>query len=323
MKVKLYSVQPEEYVSFIKFVEKSEEDSGKYPTFGKLISDKTISLKNRPNEYLETEIDLSPALNKGLGHAILIVEPIIKSDDDDERIIKWFQSTKIGLDAFGDDAQLDVYASNLKDGKPLNNVGLSLSNGAFGISNEKGLANLQLLPGKEKTPVVLIAKNGEDSAVLEKQTNYYDDEESMGWTANRQNNKLRWFVFNDRNLYRPNETVSIKGYLRRMSDGKFSDVSELADSVSGINYILKDSRDIEIAKGTAKINAFGAFDFEVKLPANINLGRQKLQFSAVSDLDEKEFEHNFQVQEFRRPEFEISTKVDSPAPFYLAILPLF
>ena len=41
---------------------------------------------------------------------------------------------------------------------------------------------------------------------------------------------------------------------------------------SGLTYSVKDSRNNEIAKGTANLNAFGAFDFKFKLPDNANLG---------------------------------------------------
>ena len=118
-------------------------------------------------------------------------------------------------------------------------------------------------------------------------------------------------------MYRPNETVSIKGYLRKVTGGKMSDISELADAASGVSYVLRDSRNNEVTKGTAKLNAFGAFDFELKLPENVNLGYQRLELKTVSNLDSNEFTHSFQVQEFRRPEFEVNTSVESAAPFYL------
>lgn len=311
LKVRIYSVKPEDYQSFLTF---KDDENAVYPTFGKLVFNQTIKIKNSPDESAETRINLSPALNNGVGHTVLIVEAV-NAKKGEERIIKWLQATQIGLDAFADNENLAVYTSNLKDGKPLVNVQLSISNGAKSVSGANGLANLQLPLKKESN--YLIAKNGNDSAILTNGEYYYYGDEENGWFASPKSDNLRWFVFDDRKMYRPGETVSIKGYLRKVTGGKMSDISELADSASGISYILRDRSSRVIAEGTEKLNAFGAFDFELKLPETINLGYQQLQLTAVSNLENKEFTHQFQVQEFRRPEFEVNTSVESAAPFYL------
>ncbi|MBX7174925.1 MAG: Ig-like domain-containing protein, partial [Pyrinomonadaceae bacterium] len=312
LKVKIYAVTPENYQAFLDFRHNDDET---YPKFGKLVFDKPIKIKNIQDEEIVTDISLAPALKNGIGHAVLIVEPPVK-DENFEPIAKWIQVTNIGLDAFADDEQLNVYVSNLRDGKPLGNVQMSLANSSNGVSDDKGMANLKLLPSKNKTTNYLIAKQGNDSAIL---TNgeYYNYEEENGWFLGNNKDSLRWFVFDDRKMYRPGDTVSIKGYLRKITGGKLSDISELADAVSKVDYVLKDAKNIEIAKGSAQLNAFGAFDLQLKLPETINLGYQRLELKTVSNLDEKETFHNFQVQEFRRPEFEVNTEVESSAPFYL------
>lgn len=319
LKVRIYSVKPEDYQSFLTF----NDDYTSYPNFGKLVFNQTVKVKNSPDESVDTLINLAPALTKGVGHAVLIVEAV-DAKKGEERIIKWLQATQIGIDAFADHENLAVYTSNLKEGKPLGNVQLSLTNGAKSVSGEKGIGNIKLLPKKDKKPIYLIAKQGNDSAILADEatslgiTKYVDyDQVTHGWFLRQNKDNLRWFVFDDRKMYRPNETVSIKGYLQKVTGGKMSDISELADSASGVSYVLRDSRNNEIAKGEAKLNGFGAFNFELKLPENINLGYQRLELKAVSNLETKDFTHQFQVQEFRRPEFEVNTNVESAAPFYL------
>jgi hypothetical protein len=313
LRVRIYAVKAEDYPAFLAY---SDNEKAIYPTFGKMVFYQTVKVKNIPDEQVETKIDISPALNNGIGHAVLVVEPPNKSSD---RIVKWVQATNIGLDAFSDREQLAVFASNLKDGKPLGNVQISLSNGAGGVSQENGIANIKLLTKPDKRRIYLIAREGNDSAILTGEGYYnWDDEDfESGWISKPPKDKLRWFVFDDRKIYRPGETVSIKGYLRKVTGGRFSDVSELADSVSDVSYVLKDAQDVQIAKGMLKLNAFGAFDLQSKIPENINLGYQRLELTAVSKLSEAHFTHNFQVQEFRRPEFEVETSVESSAPFYL------
>src|SRR6185369_11317264 len=92
---------------------------------------------------------------------------------------------------------------------------------------------------------------------------------------------------------------------------------EPGNQVKSINYILRDPRSTELARGTVPLNAFGAFDFKIKLPENANLGYQSLEFRSRGFLDSPEFQHNFQVQEFRRPEFEVSVEAETPAPYFV------
>ncbi|MGI8494035.1 MAG: MG2 domain-containing protein [Pyrinomonadaceae bacterium] len=316
LKVKLYQVKAEDFPAF----QKLKVDESEMPAFGTLVYDKSIDIKSEQDERTETRIDIRSALTKSLGHAVLIVEPpVITKDNEDQRVIVWLEATQIGVDAFADYEKLIVFTTDLKNGKPLSNVKISLLNGVKLMTGTNGVAELILPAAKvkdeeNKQDGLLIAERGRDSAILF-EDNYRGGESK--WVRQPSNESLRWFVFNDRNLYRMGETVSVKGYLRRIKSGKFADVAEIGGAVKSVSYVLKDSRDNEILKGKADINAFGAFDLKLKLPENLNLGNQQLEFKAETALDEKEFTHTFQVQEFRRPEFEVETEVKNAAPFFV------
>jgi len=73
----------------------------------------------------------------------------------------------------------------------------------------------------------------------------------------------------------------------------------------------------EIAKGSGNLNAFGAFDIKFKLPDNMNLGYARVEFTTSSSISGGSYTHQFQIQEFRRPEFEVSAKVESEAPHFV------
>jgi alpha-2-macroglobulin len=67
-------------------------------------------------------------------------------------------------------------------------------------------------------------------------------------------------------------------------------------------------------------NAFGGFDTAFKLPANMNLGNAQVKFetkSMMKAFDGENYAHNFQVQEFRRPEFEVTAKLESEGPLFV------
>src|SRR5207248_3180417 len=86
-------------------------------------------------------------------------------------------------------------------------------------------------------------------------------------------------------------------------------------------YSLKDSRGNEVLKGAAQVNALGGFNAAFKLPPTMNLGYANLQLEArdVSvALSNLTFNHQVQVQEFRRPEFEVTAQA-SDGPHSLRI----
>ena len=175
-----------------------------------------------------------------------------------------------------------------------------------------GILRLPLPEATAKSQNLLIAKKGKDVAFLPENTDYYW-QEGGNWYKKTQSDYLRWFTFDDRKMYRPKEEVALKGYIRKITAGKFGDVEPLGDAGGAITYSVKDAQNNEVAKGTANLNAFGAFDFKFKLPDNMNLGQANVEINGAGS----QTYHQFQVQEFRRPEFEVSAKVETEAPHFV------
>ncbi|HEX8636859.1 MAG TPA: alpha-2-macroglobulin family protein, partial [Pyrinomonadaceae bacterium] len=375
VKVRLYQVQPADWAQFQECVRRINYDDGaKRPAIpGKLVFDKIVAVENKPDEMIETRIDLSASLSDGLGNVIVDIEPTVRSDKYDRtRIFNWIQSTRIGLDAFVDNQELVGFATDLKTGRPLADVELSIyPNGSKVISQNtnvdsesgaptwwnwltgwgssddsikeinstaedgdtiktetieeaqtnqttgNGILRLSLPEKTAKQQNILIAKKGKDVAFLpENSDNYYYNLEVGSWYKKTQTDGLRWFVFDDRKMYRPNEEVAVKGYIRVYQAGKFGDIAALGNIADGLTYSVKDSRNNEIVKGTASLNSFGAFDFKFKLPDNANLGQTRIDLETTGSY-QGAYTHGFQIQEFRRPEFEVSAKVESEAPHFV------
>jgi len=79
--------------------------------------------------------------------------------------------------------------------------------------------------------------------------------------------------------------------------------------VSGLAWTLRDSQGNEVGKGDARVSRFGGFDLALKLPPTMNLGAAVLQLDAAGTaLPGSQHTHGFQVQEFRRPEFEVKAQ---------------
>ncbi len=371
VKVKIYAVTPQDWEAFRLYMRNQYIDEQKRPKIpGRLVVDKVQQITNKSDEMVETRIDLSEALKNGFGNAIIEIEPTVRRDQYDRtKITVWAEATQIGLDAFVDNQELVGFATELKTGKPLTGVELSIyPNGAdvqslkskvqssaanetwsewfwgFFASNEKphgpqivdengettrtetieeaqtnqttenGILRLPLPDSQSKMQNILIARKGNDVAFLPEQSDYYWQDYG-NWYKKASPDTSRWFVFDDRKMYRPKEEVSIKGYIRTIEGGKLGDVAPLADTNAKITYKLVDPQGNEILKGETNLNAFGAFDFKFKLTDNMNLGNATLQMGRNGSYTD--FYHNIQVQEFRRPEFEVSGKVESEAPFFV------
>ncbi|MGH9947190.1 MAG: alpha-2-macroglobulin family protein, partial [Pyrinomonadaceae bacterium] len=372
-RVRMYRVAPQDWNQFTQYFRRLNYDDNQRPAIpGTLISDNTVSIKNVPDEMVETRIDLAKALNGGFGNVILDIEPTVKRDKyDRSRIFTWIQSTQIGLDAFVDNTELVGFATELATGKPLSGVELSIyPNGSIVVGGrssvvgeEKGWietiwewvagkgpnageiesvnadgsaaetetvepaqtnqtgANGILRLGLAETSSskgmnLLIAKRGKDTAFLPENADYYW-QDNGNWYKKPDHDSLRWFVFDDRKLYKPKEEVAVKGYIRKVTGGKLGDIEGLGDSASGFTWSAKDPRNNEIAKGTGNLNAFGAFDFKFTLPDNANLGYARIDLTSAIGISGYAYSHQFQIQEFRRPEFEVTAKVETEAPHFV------
>jgi uncharacterized protein YfaS (alpha-2-macroglobulin family) len=322
LKVRLYSVVPEDWPRWISYRYEPSGNSGKQrQPPGRLVVSKTIPVRAKPDELVETAIDLSAALTNGYGQMILIVEPqggmrTSEDDEDPDTDAAWIQRTDIGLDAFVDHTDLIGWVTSLKDGRALGGVDLTLvPYDLTATSDPEGLARLALKSQSSAATLdLLVARRGSDVAILPKQISQND--RGRNWTRKNEDDSLRWYVFDDRKIYRPGEEVHIKGWLRRIGGGKYGDVGPLAGAATDVAYVLKDSRGNQIKLGTLPLNAFGGFNTSFKLPDTMNLGNASVKFQALNGIAES-YIHEFQVAEFRRPEFEVNVKSDSQAPFYV------
>lgn len=328
LKVALYKVTPADWQQFLAYqaVRRQQRDVIQRP--GKLVFDKVIDVLGNTDELIETAIDLSPALTNGFGQVFVSVEPVESAKDRNKplnvyanrqnKAEAWVQSTEIALDAFADKQQLVAWANSLRDGSPLAGVQVTVApDNLTNTTGTDGLTRFALNVPRAyiEQPALLVASRDGDVAILpQNYSPYYRGNTYGSWRSADASDTLRWYVFDDRKLYRPSEEVNIKGWIRKvdLTPGGGTEMFNAAGKT--INYILKDSQNNEITKGTAKLNALAGFNLKLQLPATINLGGANLELK-VED-DGGGHIHQFQVQEFRRPEFEITAQA-SEAPHFV------
>ncbi len=311
LRVRVYAVSPEDWPAWHEYRQKAWRDEAATPP-GRRVIDAALKVAGVPDELVETRVELAPALVDGLGQLVVVVEPAVRSPlaRRDQAVRLWVQSTRLGLDAFADRDTLVAWATALSDGRPLAEVAVSLASGATAHSDARGLAHLAL----SDTPApLLVARQGRDVAILPAQTSWWG--QGSGWQRRAAAESLRFCVLDDRRMYRPGEQVQVKGWLRRLGAGPRGDVEPLPAGVGPIAWTLRDAQGNETGKGSATLSSLGAFDFVVKLPATMNLGTAVLQLDAAgTTLEGRQHGHTFEVQEFRRPEFEVKAAA-SEGPF--------
>ena len=314
LKVRLYSVEPSDYDAWLKYL--SERWNHDHPPAmpGKKVFDSLVKTTTDKNALFETSVDLQVALkHAGLGHAIAIVEPFPwKERYEPPRMIAWVQSTRLAVDAYVDGDQMIAFSTELATGKPASGVELEMH--PFGIkatTDDKGMATLPLGTRSIKAAHFLTAKRGADVAFVSDDSGYYG--EYGGWIKQPRPKTLAWYVTDDRRMYKPGEEVSLKGWLRLLDPGKNGDIGGLAGAVTAVSYKVFDGVGNQIGAGSAPVSAVGGFDTKLQLPKTPNLGYARVVFETQGRMHDS-YSHGFQIQEFRRPEFEVSAQA-SQGPF--------
>jgi len=319
LKVRAYEVQPSDWPAFKTYLQEVYRQDTMPAPPGRQVMDEWLELDATADALSEVNIDLSPGLADGLGQLVVVVETEGAQRIEDRYgrlVVAWVQVTQIGLDAFADHSEMVVWTTALQDGVPLAGVIIDTnSREQVAVTGSDGTARFAL-PGGGVS--LLVARQGDDTAILPKSPHAWDDD---AWKPRPVQDELRWYVFDDRAMYRPGEEVHVKGWLRRVGGGQDGDVGLPGDALQAVHYQVIGPQGNELLEGQAQANALGGFHFVFTLPDNTNLGYARILLEAqgsLGGLDGLGYGHSFQVQEFRRPEFEVTARNETPGPYFAA-----
>ena len=315
LRLRIFAVTPADWNTYLAYIANAyngNQNPPPLPTW-RVISDTKIATGTKQDQVTETTLILDSALGGKPGHVVVLVETTEQYSNQSEEYwsnrpaITWAQSTAIGLDAVADADELLIWGTDLKTGTALSGLSVELVGSDQTVTtDDNGLVTAALT---DTGITALVATQGSDTALLA--SGYYGE----NWRVNRLFDESRWYVFDDRQTYRPGETVSIKGWVRRLTTSTDSQIASIGDGVK-VSYTVHDPQGNEIATGTAAVNLLGGFDLSFAIPAAANLGYASVDFnlSGAADLQNGNYQHGFQIQEFRRPEFEVNARVESAQP---------
>ncbi|GAB4421517.1 MAG: alpha-2-macroglobulin [Anaerolineales bacterium] len=311
--VQIYAVQPSDWNDFKAFIQEYQRTDQPPEPPGELVRDEILRLENQADALTEISIDLSRELKKGYGHFFVIVKPpkgLFENERYWEHVLVWVQVTQIGLDAFVDHSDMLVWATDLRDGTPLRGLEIQPASGSGAVTGADGVARFPI-PSIGVT--YLTAQRGDDIAILPASTHLWDE---TGWSRRSPSETLRWYVFDDRAMYRPGEEVHLKGWIRLIGAKQDGDVALVGDMLQTVSYQIYDPQGNDLGSGQAEVNPLGGFDFNFTLPEQTNLGYARIELTADAGYTGRHFTHTFQIQEFRRPEFEVLARNETTGPYF-------
>ncbi len=331
LRVRTYFVTPADWPAFAAWLwevwYRSEDDSAT-PPFAET-SDDTIDVEGAGDAPAAATIDLSAHMPDGFGHAVVIVESTeqySRSSDlywSNRPVVAWVQSTHLGVDVIGDDTSLTTWVTDLRTGAPREGVELATIGGLTGTDGEPdadvpvsatvattdpdGLATLSL----EDRISAIVATVEDDTAILTP-SGYPGDE----WYTNTVQDETRWYVIDDRGVYRPGETASLAGWVRRLARTTDGDLHLLGDGQT-VDWTAYDGYGVELGAGSVELTTLGGFSLEIPVPETANTGYAyvELTLPGTDGLSIWSGQHSFQIADFRTPEFEVSARTEGEGPW--------
>lgn len=331
LRVEAFALAPRDWKAWTEFARGHWRDDRPKPPGERVLSTR-LEVPGDGLAWTHVDLDLAPLLAGGLGQLGVVVRPdgaVGRVRGRRPEAAAWVQVTRMGLDAFADAASLLAWVTDLATGAPIGGVHVELGE-ASATTDATGLATLPL----DDEANLVVARVGSDVAILP------HDTWGGSWQGSPRAASLAFLVFDDRGLYRPGETVRVKGWIRPLGAGPTGDVGALPEGVDAVEWTAVDPLGNEIAEGTAPVDALGGFDLAVELPATVNLGDATIRLHAHgwagSDAPASEpgplslarrfrdrlggllrhrphAVHRFRVAEFRRPEYEVTaTAVPGP-----------
>ncbi|HAZ64701.1 MAG TPA: hypothetical protein DCZ72_13980 [Armatimonadetes bacterium] len=109
--------------------------------------------------------------------------------------------------------------------------------------------------------------------------------------------QLKAYVYTDRPVYRPENTVKFKAILRYEKEGLFTNLDGQQAEVT-----INDPRGGEAYKQTLTADEYGSLEGELELGADPTLGMYSIQVTVGDQAGSGQF----RVEEYRKPEFEVT-----------------
>ncbi len=261
----------------------------------KAVKNKTISLPQY-NDFLIHSAELSIDIPKEYGHFVLFIIPEpFKGKIEKHKIyqIVPFQSTNISYISKNHLFGSQIFtAINSTTGKPIENIELTAYRNNFSKRRLEVISKIETNNQGEGI-IEIDDKFGYYDIILEKGNDRLISSNYLWNSQHNKTNQTRHFIFTDRAIYRPGQTVFYK-IISLNSDG------ETANSIENeiINITFNDVNGKEISKQNLKTNKYGSISGSFVIPNDILTGRFSIRTNKASK--------SINIEEYKRPKMEVT-----------------
>lgn len=220
-------------------------------------------------------------------------------------------ATKTALTLKRTTDQVLVWATNIADGSPVNKLLLTFYNAkgetvGTGATGTDGLFEGTIKETKGALHVIGIREN--DIAAVSDE--WYSGIEPWRFEGVQYQwepikHTYRVYVYTDRPLYRPGQTVYFKAIVRADDDGTYA----LPPTGTEVRIKVADWQERVLYEKTLKTTAFGSLADSFTINPEAGLGT----YYITAKIGDEEYSNMIQVEEYRKPEYSVSVKVDRDA----------
>ena len=304
MDVTVRRVESGDWERFLEYRQmRHHSDQGPADPGGEVVFEETMAFGDEERQRLqEVAIDIADALEDGKGHAVVIVEGL-KPDGSrgHQGVMYWVQRHDLGADLSLDKERMTMVLSRLGSGEAARGAEVWLGDRKAASADERGEVEMAIPSGRdEKRPIRVVA--GADELLIPVEGSTWGHR-NQRWRVGEVAQEALWYVVDDRGMYRPGEEVRLRGWIRSLERSPRSDLR--LPEVSEVSYEVFEARQNKIAEGKAKVDGFGGFELDFEVPEGANMGRARVVLEARVNGEQARRQHAVDIQEFRRPEFEV------------------
>ncbi|MFO0672505.1 MAG: hypothetical protein U0235_23330 [Polyangiaceae bacterium] len=293
---RLYKVTARDYEAYERWRAAWNGEGKELTPPGRLVFDADVPLVAKDDAMAESLIDLSPGLEGGRGNVLAVVQTLrpYKERWQREWHRQWVQVTSIGLTAHESrGGSLSVVAAGIARGEPLSGVGIGFGQGRLPKPTRAG---------SRSSP----ARGAASSSRAAAQTSVPPQAPRSGLALAVP--RRRSCVERPRALPTRRDGERERARASHQRDGRIR-CRRAARVRSRATRLRGDRRArASLGKGTAQVDEAGGFNLALKIDKS-NLGYANVSMR----IGDREFAHAFDIEEFRRPEYQVSASAE-PGP---------
>jgi hypothetical protein len=204
-----------------------------------------------------------------------------------------------------------AWVTDLKTGQPVNGATVRFAdnggNDVQAVTGADGVARVKLTAPRHTWDPLLALTSTESGGFGVASTTWQDgiNPWDFGVQGGSDPDPYIGYVYTDRPIYRPGQTVYWKAIFRRDNDAQYA----LPAAGQPITVTISDDQGNQILQQKLELNPIGAVDGKLVLGPDAALG---YYFISLQMDKEHSYGAGFQVAEYRKPEYELSAATDKP-----------